>query len=147
MKERSARTLLCAGRRPQAGPPARGGPPRCRRFSGLALVLLLGAGCVGRHAGARTLASLGAVAVGAGSASWAAGEGLEGGSHPSASRALTGTGFVAVAVGLAAIVAAGGWMAAAVACEADPDCPEEETCREVPAPPGGVPYKQCVPRS
>lgn len=131
MKERSARTLLCVG---------------WRRFSGLALVLVLGAGCVGRHAGARTLASLGAIAVGAGSVSWAAGEGLDGGSH-SASRALTGTGFVAVAVGLAAIVAAGGWMAAAVACDADPDCPEEETCREVPAPPGGVPYKQCVPRS
>src|SRR5690348_7728966 len=146
MKERSARTLLCAGR-PHAGPPALGGPPRARRFSGLGLVLLLRAGCVGRHAGARTLASLGAVGVGSGCVTWAAGEGLEGGSHPSASRALTGTGFVAVAVGLAAIVAAGGWMAAAVACEADPDCPEEETCREVPAPPGGVPYKQCVPRS
>ncbi|HEY4392734.1 MAG TPA: hypothetical protein VGP64_01670 [Polyangia bacterium] len=134
MKERSARTLLCAG---------------ClswRRLSGLALVLLLGAGCVGRHAGARTLASIGALAVGAGSVSWAAGEGLDGGTHGSTSRALTGTGFVAVAVGLAAIVAAGGWMAATVSCDADPDCPEEETCREVPAPPGGVPYKQCVPR-
>ena len=132
----------------QVGPPAWGGfGPSWRRLSGLALALLLGAGCVGRHAGARTLASLGAVAVGAGSATWAAGEDLEGGSHASAARALTGAGFVAVAVGLAAIVAAGGWMAAAVSCEADPDCPEEETCREVPAPPGGVPYKQCVPRS
>ncbi len=136
MEERSCRTLLCAtGRSP-------------RRLSGLALAFLLtAAGCVGRHAGPRTLASLGALVVGAGSAGWAAGEGLEGGAHPSASRALTGGGFVAVAVGLAAVVAAGGWMAASVACDADPDCPEEETCREVPAPPGGVPYKQCVPRS
>jgi len=104
------------------------------------------AGCIGRHAGPRTLAALGALAVGAGSAVWASGEELEGGRHPSSSQALVGGGFVSVAVGLAAIVAAGGWMAVSVACEADPDCPEEETCREVPAPPGGVPYKQCVPR-
>jgi hypothetical protein len=135
MEKRSSRTLLCAtGWR--------------RRLSGLTLALVLTAGgCVGRHAGPRTLASLGALIVGAGSATWAAGEGLEGGTHPSASRALTGGGFIAVAVGLAAIVTAGGWVAASVACEADPDCPEEETCREVPAPPGGVPYRQCVPRS
>jgi hypothetical protein len=84
--------------------------------------------------------------VGAGSATWAAGEGVDRGAHSSTARALTDGGFVALAVGLAAVVAAGGWMAAAVACDADPDCPEEETCREVPAPPGGVPYKQCVPR-
>jgi len=105
------------------------------------------AGCIGRHAGPRTLATLGALAIGAGSATWASGEDLEGGSHAASSHALVGGGFVAVAVGLAAIVAAGGWMAAAVACDVDPDCPEDETCREVPAPPGGVPYKQCVPRT
>jgi hypothetical protein len=119
-----------------------------RTIFGLTLALALGtSGCVGRHAGPRTLASLGGVFAGAGSATWAAGEGLDRGAHPSMARALTDGGFVAVAVGLAAVVAAGGWMAAAVACEADPDCPEAETCREVPAPPGGVPYKQCVPRS
>ena len=112
------------------------------------LVLALAAqGCVGRHAGPRTLASVGAVMVGAGSATWAAGDSLDGGGHPSASRALATGGFVSVVAGLVAVVAAGGWMAVSVACEADPDCPEEETCREVPAPPGGVPYKQCVPRS
>lgn len=105
------------------------------------------AGCFGRHAGPRTLAGLGALAVGAGSAAWSTGEGLEGGGHVAASNALVGGGFVSVAVGLAVIVAAGGWMAASVACDADPDCPEDETCREVPAPPGGVPYRQCVPRS
>lgn len=109
---------------------------------------MLGAeGCIGRHAGPRTLASIGAVMVAAGSGTWAAGDSLDGGSHQTASRALVTGGFVSVVVGLAAVVAAGGWMAASVACEADPDCPEEETCREVPAPPGGVPYKQCVPRS
>jgi hypothetical protein len=137
MEERSRGTLFFA-------------PGVRRRFSGLTLMAafaLTAAGCVGRHAGPRTLASLGALFVGAGSATWAAGEGLEGGAHPTAARALTDGGFVTVAVGLAAVVVAGGWMAASVACEADPDCPEAETCREVPAPPGGVPYKQCVPRS
>lgn len=119
-----------------------------RTIFGLTLTLaLVTTGCVGRHAGPRTLASIGAVFVGAGSATWAAGEGIDRGVHPSTAHALTDAGFVGVAVGLAAVVAAGGWMAAAVACDADPDCPEEETCREVPAPPGGVPYKQCVPRS
>jgi hypothetical protein len=110
-------------------------------------IVLAGTSCAGRHAGPRTLAAIGAIVAGGGSVTWAAGEGLEGGSHPTAAHALTDSGFVAVAVGLAAIVASGGWMAATVACDADPDCPEEEICREVPAPPGGVPYKQCVPRS
>jgi hypothetical protein len=119
-----------------------------RRLSGLTLVLAVAAqGCVGRHAGPRTLASIGAVMVAAGSATWAAGDGLDGGGHQTASHVLGTGGFASVVVGLAAVAAAGGWMAASVACEADPDCPEEETCREVPAPPGGVPYKQCVPRS
>jgi hypothetical protein len=104
---------------------------------------LLAAGCAGRHRGPRVLAALGAVAVAAGSGTWAAGESVAG---ESASRTLIGAGFVSVAAGLCAIVVAGGWMAASVACQADPDCPEEEQCREVPAPPGGVPYKQCVPR-
>ena len=104
------------------------------------------AGCAGLYKGPRLLASAGAVAVAGGSGLWATGEGFEGGSHDSASQPLTTAGFVSVVVGLAAIVAAGGTIAAAVACEADPDCPEEEQCREVPAPPGGIPYKQCIPR-
>lgn len=116
-------------------------------MTSIALFLcLLSGGCVGRHAGPRTLAALGAIAVGAGSAGWAAGARIDG-DHPSASTALSRGGFISAAIGLAAVVAAGGWMAAAVACTADPDCPEDETCREVPAPPGGVPYKQCVPRA
>jgi hypothetical protein len=90
------------------------------------------------------LAGAGAVAVAGGSGVWATGEGLAG--SPGSSQPLVTAGFVSVVVGLAAIVAAGGWMAASVACEADPDCPEEEQCREVPAPPGGIPYKQCIPR-
>jgi hypothetical protein len=51
-----------------------------------------------------------------------------------------------VAAGVALAIAAGGWMAGAVGCDADPDCDDAEQCREVPAPPGGIPYKQCVPR-
>jgi|SRR6185436_20572536 len=107
---------------------------------------LFAAGCSGLHSGPRLLASAGAVAVAGGGDLWASGEAFEGGSHDSAARPLINAGFVSVVVGLAAIVAAGGWMAASVACEADPDCPEEEQCREVPAPPGGIPYKQCIPR-
>jgi hypothetical protein len=87
----------------------------------------------------------GALAVAGGSVTWAAGEHVAS-DHPSTSTALSRAGFITAAIGLAAVVAAGGWMAAEVACNADPDCPEEETCREVPAPAGGVPYKQCVPR-
>ena len=49
-------------------------------------------------------------------------------------------------LGLAATVIAGGWMAVDVACNVDPDCDEEEQCREIPAPPGGVPYRQCMAR-
>ena len=73
------------------------------------------------------------------SCSWVMGE-------RSAGNGLTNAGFVLVTVGLAAVIAAGGWMAWAVSCDADPDCDDSEQCREVPAPPGGIPYKQCVPR-
>jgi len=111
-----------------------------------AAAALVVAGCAGLHSGPRLLAGAGATVVAGGSTLWATGEGLQGGSHDSSSRPLINAGFVSVVVGLAAIVAAGGWMAATVACEADPDCPEEEQCREVPAPPGGIPYKQCIPR-
>jgi len=111
-----------------------------------AAVALAAAGCTGLHTGPRLLAGAGAAVIAGGSTMWATGEGLEGVSHPASSRALVDAGFMSVVVGLAAIVAAGGWMAATVACEADPDCPEEEQCREVPVPPGGIPYKQCIPR-
>jgi hypothetical protein len=113
------------------------------RAPALALAGLLAiAGCAGRHVGPRILAGIGGAAVAAGGGAWAAGENVSGG----ASAPLTNAGFATVVAGLAAIVAAGGWMAVSVACVADPDCPEEEQCREVPAPPGGVPYRQCVPR-
>src|SRR4051812_29299950 len=104
----------------------------------IAVAAALGAaGCAGLHTGPRLLATVGAVAVAGGGTMWATGEDLAGGSHDSSSRPLVNAGFVTVVVGLAAIVAAGGWMAVSVSCQADPDCPEEEQCREVPAPPGG----------
>jgi hypothetical protein len=115
-----------------------------RTVSVVALIALLAAGCAGRYAGPRNVASLGSLAVVAGSVSWAAGESMDG--SPGSSRGMVNAGLVSVAVGLAAIVAAGGWMAGSVACRADPDCDEEEQCREIPAPPGGIPYKQCMPR-
>lgn len=120
--------------------------PRRRRSLVIAgaLAAVLAGGCTGRYAGPRTLATVGALAVAGGSATWAAGEGLERNGH--SGGALVSPGFVAVAAGLAAIVAAGGWMSVSVACHADPDCDEEEQCRGIPAPPGGVPYKQCMAR-
>jgi hypothetical protein len=114
-----------------------------RRLAAL-LVVALASGCAGRYKAPRTLAAVGTAAVLGGSVSWAAGQGLD--RNGSASGAVVTTGFVAVAVGLAAIVVAGGWMAAQVSCNVDPDCDEEEQCREIPAPPGGVPYKQCMSR-
>ena len=111
-----------------------------------ALLPLLAGGCAGRYAGPRTLAALGTLAVVGGSTSWAVGEGVDTATRPGTSRALIDGGFAAVAVGLAAIVAAGGWMAFGVTCTADPDCNEDEQCREIPAPPGGIPYKQCMQR-
>jgi hypothetical protein len=124
--------------------PARAVPPRAARLGAVLLAaFLLMAGCAGTHRGPRILAGIGALAVTAGSGTWAAGEAV---ASDTTSRQLVTAGFTSVAFGLCAIVIAGGWMAASVTCEADPDCPEEEQCREVPAPPGGVPYKQCVPR-
>jgi hypothetical protein len=106
-----------------------------------------GAGaCTGRYAGPRTLASAGTLTVLAGGATWAVGESFQRNGHPDAANMLVGAGFASVAAGIAAIVAAGGWMAGAVRCDADPDCAEDEQCREIPAPPGGVPYKQCMAR-
>jgi hypothetical protein len=115
-----------------------------RRLLGAVLALALASGCAGRYAGPRTLAGLGSAAVIGGSVTWAAGQGFE--RDGRAAGGVVTTGFVGVAVGLVAIVAAGGWMALAVSCNVDPDCDEEEQCREIPAPPGGIPYKQCMSR-
>jgi hypothetical protein len=121
-----------------AGPPARRSARRLAVL-GLALWWCAGAGCAGRYRGPRTLATLGGALVVGGSATWVAGERGDG-------RAATGVGFALVVAGIASVIASGGWMAKVIACTADPDCDESEQCHEIPAPPGGIPYKQCIPR-
>jgi hypothetical protein len=81
-----------------------------------------------------------ALAIVGGSTAWVVGE------RSNQPGSLPAVGLVTAAVGMAAAVAAGCWIAARVACQSDPDCDESEECREIPAPPGGVPYKQCMPR-
>ncbi|HVR61877.1 MAG TPA: hypothetical protein VMU50_08255 [Polyangia bacterium] len=103
------------------------------------VLVLAGGGCAGRHRGPRTLATFGGVIALGGSTAWVIGERND-------NRSVLTAGVAAVAAGIAAMVAAGGWMAAAVACNADPDCPDDEQCKEIPAPPGGIPYKQCMVR-
>jgi hypothetical protein len=106
----------------------------------VAVALGSGAGCAGRHRQPRTLAAISTAVAGGGSVVWAVGERR---SDPGPVPAI---GFALVAAGIAGLVSAGGWMAAQVACQSDPDCDESEECREIPAPPGGIPYKQCMAR-
>lgn len=121
---------------------ARSGWPHLRATALLAaLVFASGAGCATSHHGRpRALALAGTGLALAGTTVWVVGENRSDPGH------LPTIGLGVVIAGVVAMVAAGGWIAAQVSCEADPDCDETEECREVPAPPGGVPYKQCVPR-
>ena len=100
------------------------------------------AGCAttSHHARPRALAFVGGGLALAGSTVWLVGENRERAGN------LPAIGLGTVAVGVATMIASGIWMAAEVTCQTDPDCAEYEECREIPAPPGGVPYKQCVPR-
>lgn len=110
----------------------------------LAALLLLSVtfgGCAtSHHRRPRALGFAGAAAAVVGSGIWVVGEQRD---QPGAIPAV---GLGVVAAGIIAMVAAGGWIAAQVACQADPDCDDSEECREIPAPPGGVPYKQCMAR-
>ena len=100
---------------------------------------LLGAGCARPYAGPKTLAALGAGLLAAGGTTWVVGDKENHGRVAAAGMATTALGAIAV-------FAAGGWLAIGVACTEDPDCPRTEECREIPAPPGGYPYRQCMPR-
>jgi hypothetical protein len=111
--------------------------PRAVLVVGMAC--LLGAGCARPYSGPKTLAAIGTMLVVGGGAGWVAGERRD-------QDKLASAGLVTTALGVGAIIAAGGWMALSISCEGDPDCPRNEECREVPAPPGGVPYRQCVRR-
>ena len=109
------------------------------RFAAAALLLTLGGGCARPYQTPKTLAASGVGLLATGATLWVVGErGDRGG--------LTNTGVVMTAAGAVAAFAAGGWMAAATGCHTDPDCPESEVCKEVPAAAGREPYRQCVPR-
>lgn len=105
----------------------------------LLLTLSVAGGCAQPYAGPKTLATVGAALIAGGGATWIVGE-----------RAGRGTlvvpGAVTTAIGAGLVLGAGAWLAASVSCEADLHCPDGEECRELPAAPGGVPYKQCMRR-
>jgi hypothetical protein len=104
----------------------------------LASALVTGA-CARPYRGPKTLAAIGAGVLLGSAVVWAAGDRRN---QPTAAR----VGLVGALVGAGLAAAAGGWLASAAGCNADPDCPEGEACREIPAPPGREPYKQCMPR-
>lgn len=95
-------------------------------------------GCAHPHRSQKNLAAAGVLLAGGGTGLWVLGERHD--------ASLVVPGMVTTLVGVGLVVAAGGWLAAAVACEADFQCAQGQECREIPAPPGGIPYKQCMPR-
>ena len=114
-----------------------------RRGANVSLLLafagLLGGGCARPYAGPKTLAAIGAGLLAGGGTTWVVGDR---GNHNNVAVA----GMATTALGALAVFAAGGWLAIGVACTEDPDCPRNEECREIPAPPGGNPYRQCMTR-
>ena len=109
----------------------------------LLLTLALGAGmaggCARPYKGPKTVAGIGASLLAGSAAIWVVGERTD-------SRTLTQVGAASAAAGAGVALGAGGWLAAAASCNSDPDCPDDEVCREIPAPPGREPYRQCTPR-
>lgn len=106
----------------------------------LGLMACLAGGCARGYTGPKILAGIGAALLVGGGTTWAVG----------AHRDQDGTanvGLITTAVGAAAVIGAAGWYAASTACEEDPDCPRGEECKEIPALPGRVPYKQCMQRT
>jgi len=109
------------------------------RRATLCLLIALGAGCAQPYAGPKTLAAIGTTLLVGGGTAWAVGERTD-------RRSMIAPGFISTVVGSLAVIGAGAWLAGSIGCRVDPDCPEGEECKEVPAPPGGVPYRQCVRR-
>ncbi len=107
--------------------------------TGALALALLASGCARPYAGPKTLAGIGASLLVVGGGTWAVADRAERGG-------VANVGAAVAALGAVAALAAGGWLAAGVACRADPDCPAGEQCREIPAPPGGEPYRQCMRR-
>jgi hypothetical protein len=114
-------------------------PVLSARFAAAALLLTLFGGCARPYKAPKTLAAFGVGLLATGATFWVAGERGGRGTVTHVGVALTSAGAVAA-------FAAGGWMAASSGCRTDPDCPESEVCKEVPAPAGREPYRQCVPR-
>jgi len=110
-----------------------------RALVALALAAALGSACARPYAGPKTLAAIGTGLLVAGGTTWVLGE------RGDRSQMAT-AGMVTTALGAAAVLAAGGWLAVGVACTDDSDCSRAEECREIPTQPGGYPYRQCMQR-
>ena len=100
----------------------------------------LAGGCARNYTGPKTLAAVGAVLLVGGGTTWVVGERQH-------QNGTADVGLVTTLVGVGAALGAAGWLAASVWCEEDPDCPRGEECKEIPALPGRVPYKQCIRRA
>src|SRR5262245_24287023 len=105
----------------------------------LATCLALATGCARPYRGSKTLGALGVGLLASSATLWVAGE-------RGKREVLTQVGAAGSAAGAAMVVGAGAWLAASATCRVDPDCPQDEVCREIPAPPGREPYRQCSPR-
>jgi hypothetical protein len=112
-------------------------PPRLIRL--LVLVVALTTACARPYRGPKTLAAIGVGVLATSAALWVVGE-------RNHRRTMERVGVAGSLVGAGMTVGAGAWLAASTGCNADPDCPDDEICREIPAPPGREPYKQCMPR-
>jgi hypothetical protein len=105
----------------------------------LLLAIASVAACARPYSGPKTLAAIGASVLATSATLWVVGERQD-------RRTLQQVGAAGALSGAALTLGAGGWLAASASCNADPDCPGDEVCREIPAPPGREPYKQCMPR-
>jgi hypothetical protein len=105
----------------------------------LAALLVAAPACGRPYPGPKTMAAIGTGLLLGGAAAWIIGE-------RTGTRGLIVPGYSVTIAGASTIAAAGGWLAASISCRADPDCPEGEVCKEIPAAPGGIPYRQCMRR-
>lgn len=112
---------------------------RRTRWATVLAIVFLSSACARPYSGPKTLAAIGAAVLVTSGTLWVAGRRGD-------STRLGNVGAVGVVLGASAVISSGGWMASAIACQAEPDCPEGEECKEIPAPPGGIPYKQCMRR-
>jgi putative Ca2+/H+ antiporter (TMEM165/GDT1 family) len=103
------------------------------------LCLAIAAGCARPYRGSKTLGALGVGLLATSAALWVVGERGD-------RDQLAKVGAISSAAGTALVIGAGAWLAASATCNVDPDCPDDEVCREIPAPPGREPYRQCSPR-